>query len=80
MEEIKWIDDGHSCGPSGVTSFYHGHGKDGKYYTKSINPQGVTCIECAPSESYYNNYLLGGNKGTRITTEWPSLRTIQEKP
>jgi len=70
MEEIKWIDEGHSCNPGGVTSYYHGYGKDGKYYTKTINPQGETCIECAPSESYYNNWCLGLNKGTRITEKY----------
>ena len=42
----------------------------GKYFYRCDYPDGSTCIEEFPSESYSDNFLLGLNRGCRIKETW----------
>jgi hypothetical protein len=65
---VKWRHTG-SSGSFDRQAFYEYTSKSGKYYIKVDSDYAGTTIERYPSYAYFERYLLGENKGTRMK-EW----------
>ena len=64
---ITWTHTG-NFGIHDRTAGYEFTSKTGRFYTKDVTNYSGTTITRYPSESYYDNWLMGDNKGSRART------------